>query len=234
MPIIPFQTRDLIPQEFLDDIVTKSDGSFEVNVVLNSRLSEFRTSNVSLLKERDSLKQTLGSDTPETLATMRALQKRADAGSLTSNEAVEAELEKMRQGHKIELSEQRAINNHHKIAQEVQNAVNVQGSGIQVTAVADIIARAKLRFSVEENGALVPRAGGQIVYGQDGLKPETVGAWINSLRADNGHLFIQPAGGGGGQGGDQGQRYTGSQSEHVKSLDGRGKLAYANSTRTPV
>ena len=59
------------------------------------------------------------------------------------------------------------------------------------SAAEDIINRAFGVWTVNDDGSVVPRVGGEILFGPDGRNPVTPGEWVQSLRSQCPHLFLQ-------------------------------------------
>ena len=252
MPLMKFDNKDSIPSEFQDEVKEK-DGKFEINLSLTSKLSEFRDNNVAVAKERDELKATVttltdivgedASEFNETLSKLRETQQQVDDGKLTKQSDITAELtkrtEKMQATHTEELSQKDAkikdqgiklgeLGSEIKrntIHHAVQSVINSKDSGVQPSAAGDIAHRAMSRFVVEGGEVIAKNADGAIIYGNDGTTPESLTEWMESLKKDSPHFFIQSNGGGGG-GGDK--KHGGMDKKEFEGLSGRQKLAVAN------
>lgn len=252
MPLIKFDNKDTIPSE-LHGEVKEVDGKFEINLSLTSKLSEFRDNNVAVAKERDELKETVttlsgivGEDAAEfveELSKLRDTQQQVDDGKLTVKSDITAELnkrtEKMQVTHAEELAQKDAkiTTQESKLGElgseikrntihhAVQSVINSKDSGVQPSAAGDIAHRAMTRFVVENGEVIAKSADGAIIYGSDGTTPESLSEWMEGLKKDSPHFFIQSNGGGGG-GGDK--KYAGHSKDDFDKMSGRQKLSAAN------
>lgn len=253
MPIVVFEAKDQIPSEFHGEVKEK-DGKFEVNLALNSKVAEFRTNNTSISVERDELKakvdtyaKIVGEDPTEfetELTKLRKTQQQVEDGELSAkgdiDSVVASRTEQMRKNHEIQIKElgtQKANlegtvrqlqtdANKNRITSSVQAVIAKKDSGVHPSALTDLSARAAARFKVEDDGSVVAqKTDGSIIYGADGVTPETVEEWISGLKETSPHFFIQSTGGG-ATGGDK--RYGGMSKEDYSNLTAKEKLALAN------
>lgn len=186
--------REEIPAE-LQSLYLERDGAFFLDaegVVEKAKLDEFRSTNVTLVKERDELKKRFeGIDPDEVRKLMEEKRK----------------LELQAQGHKPEeidkqlesLSGERDALNSRLTAIQIDQGVITAATkrGLRPTAIPDITSRARVVFKLV-NG--VPRAfeadGTTVRYGRDGVSPMTVDEWVDAQVSDAPHLFESNAGGG--------------------------------------
>lgn len=105
MPELMFDTQDAVPEVFRP-IAAEKDGKWSINVVPKSEVDEFRTNNLNLARERDSLKSTFGrlqSDVglePDKLedfitsyGELKTIKQQVDDGKLVADSSLEAALE---------------------------------------------------------------------------------------------------------------------------------------------
>lgn len=225
MPKLIFDSKDLIPEGLGEGATELEDGKFEVKVVLQSKLDEFRNTNIEKSKELDSTKAALDqyvsvygevSDFDEAKTSYLDLQEtkqKVDDGKIKESSDIEAELNKrtatMRKDHEEALkaeataraaAEARADASDNKyrrsvIDSHVTAAAIAKDSGVEPTALADLLVRAQSVFKVNEEGAVVAMKGENIIYGADGATPMTPTEWIGGLKEDAPHFFKRSGGG---------------------------------------
>lgn len=255
MPVITFESKDKIP-EGLQDHANEENGVFLINVVPKAKLDEFRENNISLAEERDRLKSTvdrfsaIGSieqleELNTELETLRDLDQKVKDGKLKPGDDFERELENrvrsMRESLEAQLAEAEKRNkeqasqikagderyNSTIIERHVTDAALKEGSGVNTSAIPDILARARSVFKVNENGEVVPMRGDTIIYGEDGATPMTSAEWLGSLKKDAPHFFKDNSGGGAG-GSDDTKYPNGMSKEEFNKLPASERLKYAN------
>lgn len=227
MPEIKFKTKDEIPEEFRAE-AKEVDGSFTVNLVLNSKLAEFRDRNIAVMQERDGLKakvttfETLIGADPDKfkaeLEALRATDQQVKDGKLTASKTIDEEVSRRlnegKAGYEAQIktlanerdSERRAREasdakfRRSIIDREITNAALSGEAGINPAALPDILTRAHAIYQVGENDALVPKRGDTIIYGSDGVSPMQPKEWLKKLVAEAPH-FAKPSSGGGAAGG---------------------------------
>ena len=201
-----FKTREEIPAE-LQPFYAERDGAWTLDaegVVEKSKLDEFRTTNVNLLKERDDLaKRFEGIDPEEVRQLATDKQKLLEERQLKSGEAdkvIEARLKTARaewdKQHGVVVAERDTL--HGRLtAIQIDQAVVTEATkrGLRATAIPDIAARARTNFKLV---AGVPQAfdGETARVGKDGVSPLTLAEWVEALVSDAPHLFEANAGGG--------------------------------------
>jgi hypothetical protein len=203
-----FKTRDEIPAEQAA-LYVERDGAWLLDVdgaVEKSKLDEFRTTNVALIKERDELKKRFeGIDPEEVRRLSEEKQKLEEAQQVKAGE-VEKVVENRLKTAKNEwdkqfssvVTERDALNSRLTAIQIDQGIItSATKRGLRPTAIPDITARARLVFKLV-NG--VPRAfeadGETVRVGKDGMTPMTLDEWVDAQVADAPHLFESNAGGG--------------------------------------
>ena len=229
MPKITFTDRSQVP-EGLD--VAEVDGKFVVEVVNKSKLDEFRDTNINITKERDSLKayrdsvaDIVGDDAAAFKATytdLAATAQKVKDGTLKGTDAITAEVEartkSMREDFERQLVSKaneartatenaRSWEDKHKrslIDSAITKAAINPESGVETTALPDIMTRAYGVFKVQDNGSVVPMDGEAVIYGNDGATPMTPDEWVASLKKQAPHFFKRSAGGGSEGGANKG------------------------------
>ena len=203
-----YDSKEQVPEEHLP-FYAERDGAFVLDVdgvVDKSKLDEFRTSNVELIKERDELKKRFEGIDPEEVQKLaeekrkleeeqqlkagefeKVLEKRVKAIKEDKEKAVEG-LTAERDGLHRQLS---TI----KIDQAVVNVATKRG--LRHTALPDVTSRARSVFKLV-NG--VPTAyesdGTTVRVGKDGITPLNLEEWVDALVSDAPHLFESNSGGG--------------------------------------
>ena len=203
-------TRAEIPAE-LQPFYVERDGAWHLDVegaVDKSRLEEFRTTNIALLKERDELKRRFEGIDPDEVRKLTAEKRQLEeqqqlkAGEVekvleSRVKAVKAELEKQLSGVTLERDSLNA-----RLASiQIDQAVVTEATrrGLRATAIPDITARARNTFRLVNGVPQAFEGDGQTARtGRDGLTPLTVAEWIDQQVSDAPHLFEGNAGGGGG------------------------------------
>lgn len=230
MPEITFKTLDEVPEDLRGDAKTV-DGAFVVNVVSSKKLSEFRDNNVKAMKERDEWKgrfekiaPVIGDDVDKFLQEIPELRKTAQLvadGKLKGSDAIEAaiqarianvqetfkatekDLQNKITAHSTAEAQWKGRYERAVLDQQITNAVIAQDSVANPSALPDILARAAQMFTVQENGTVIAKRDGEVVYGGDGVTPMTPKEWLTKLVAEAPYLGKSSAGGGahGGNGG---------------------------------
>ena len=233
MPKLTYDTNDAVP-ESLREYASEVDGKFVVDVSPTSKVDEFRTTNIAVSRERDTLKATLakvqpviGDDLDAFIVSyneLKAIDQKVKDGSLTTSDKVAAEVENRVADMKRTLEERNAATAAKEAAankraeqaeakykrslidQAVTSAVALTESGASPSAIADILQRAYGVFKVDDNGIVVAMDGELKMYSaEDGTTPLKPMEWITTkLKAQAPHLFKSSSGGGAGGGNQNG------------------------------
>lgn len=187
---------------------------------LRAKVSEFRDNNVKTRGELEKLQERAkafeGLD-PAAAAKARKLieaaeeeeeRKLLEAGDI--NGLVSRRTVRMAQAHeKALLAKEEAAKRAAEEAAQLRDELAVFKIDSQVRehaskigkirqgAEADVLARARRVFRIDEAGKPTPDAAGEVAYGEDG-NPLTVGGFVKALVADAPHLFESGSGGGAG------------------------------------
>jgi len=209
MPLkFKFKTRDEIPGE-QQSFYVERDGAWLLDaegVVEKSKLDEFRTTNVALLKERDELKQRFeGIDPAEVRKLADDKRKLEEAQQVKAGEfekVLDARLKSARaewdKQFSAVTSERDALNGR-LTAIQIDQAVVTEATkrGLRATAIPDITSRARLNFKLVNGVPQAFEGDGQTArMGKDGVSPMTLAEWVDALVSDAPHLFESNAGGG--------------------------------------
>lgn len=255
MPEVLFDTLDQVPDEFREVAKDNGSGKLAVNVVLKSKLDEFRDNNIKVSTERDdfakqneALKGLVGEDAEAFAAELTELRETAQKvkdgklkGDDTITKEVDTRVNQMRDNFDKQLSaavkegnawKERAVASDNKfkrsqVGSAVTNAVVTPESGVNASALPDILERAYKVFQVQDNGDLIAKDGEVTIYGGDGSTPLTVSEWIAKLKESAPHFFKSSAGG--GAGGNGGARTpSGYTAEEFQKLPAQKRLELAH------
>lgn len=184
-----------------------ADGKFYLEVegaVPKAKLDEFRDTNVRVLKELEKFKDVDLTKYQEMLDLSKkaAEKKLIEAGDV--DKIVEARIGEMHTTYTADLAK---LTNDNKVAQRQLEALLIDSavreaamkSGVQPTAVDDVLLRAKSVFQLKDGVSIPLDSSGKIIYGKDGVSPMTVADWTAGLKKTAPHLF-QGSQGGGAQG----------------------------------
>lgn len=235
MPNIYYDTLDECPEGLRQHARELEGGRVTVNVVPESKLSEFRDKNIQLSKENEDLiasntvlKGIVG-DSPDDfknqLDELRAVNQRVKDGELKEGrhieEAIAKRTEEMRKGYQDQLASEAREKSAWKTRAEQENtrykeqvvvsairaACAIPELGVLPTAVDDVVERAKRIFRVSDDGKLTAYNGDAMIYGANGADSVTPQEWVGKLRESNSYFFKgSHGGGGGGEGGNGGGR----------------------------
>ena len=201
-----FKTREEIPAELQPHYVER-DGAWTLDtdgVVEKTKLEEFRTSNVTLLKERDDLKKRFEGIDPDEVRRLADENRSLRTATLSEDakREMDAQLKTTKAGFEKQLaavtSERDALHGRLTAIQIDQAVVNeATKRGLRATAIPDITARARTNFKLVNGVPQAFEADGQTArMGKDGMTPMTLAEWIDALVSDAPHLFEANAGGG--------------------------------------
>jgi hypothetical protein len=256
MPIINFNSLEEVPEGLREGAkADENTGKFAINVVLNSKLDEFRERNVTQSKRLETLepaferyKAVVGDDVSNfenELTQLRDTKKRVDDGELKTNDQIEQavadRIKAVKDGYeetnraarseatsfKQKAEELKTRLDKTRIDKEVTAAVIVPESGVRPEALPDVLERAYRLFKVEDE-KIVPKNGEAIVYGNNGADPMTPTEWLAKLRTEAPHYF--KGNNGGGAGGGNGDKIGGYSKQQVAGMSAAQKLALANDT----
>jgi hypothetical protein len=257
MPIINFDSLEQVPEGLREGAKPDDQtGKYVVNVVLNSKLDEFRERNVEQAKKLEKLEpqvQRLTSIVGEDpaafeneLTQLRDIHKRVNDGELKTNDqieqAVQDRVKAVKDGYEetnkaarneAQTFKQRAETLQQKldrtrIDKEVTSAVIQPDSGVRPEALPDVLERAYRLFKVEDE-KIIPKQGEATVFGSNGADPMTPSEWLVKLRTEAPHYFKGNNGGGAAGGADKIGGFT---RKEVAGLSAAQKLALANDPAT--
>jgi hypothetical protein len=115
----------------------------------------------------------------------------------------------------------------------VDNAVMAAAAdpkiGINPKAMSHVINAARGVFEVDEKGSLTPKdGGGNTMFGEDGVKPMTIGEWFKKLRTTDEFFFLGSSGGGAGGGGGSEKKLGGMTAAELAKLSPTERIRLAN------
>lgn len=180
------------------------DGKYYLAVegaVDKSKVDEFRANNVNLMKQLESLKHIDPAKYNELLALDKKNQEKKLIDSGEIDKIVEGRINEMKSTYETDIKK---LSDQYSIAQRqlesllIDNSVKdaAMKSGVQPTAMEDIILRAKNTFKIKDGSAVPLDNQGNVIYGKDGLTPMSVMDWTASLKKQAPHLFLESQGGG--------------------------------------
>jgi hypothetical protein len=203
-----YPSKDQVPAEQAA-LYVERDGAWFLDadgVVEKSKLDEFRTSNVTLLKERDDLKKRFEGIDPDEFRQLaddkRKLEEAQQVKAGEVEKVIEARLKTARAGwekeHGVVVAERDTL--HGRLtAIQIDQAVVTEATkrGLRPTAIPDITSRARTNFKLVNGVPQAFEADGQTArMGKDGITPMTLAEWVDALVSDAPHLFESNAGGG--------------------------------------
>ena len=215
-----YATKQEIPAE-QQSLYVERDGAWLLDadgVVEKSKLDEFRTTNVALMKERDDLAKKFEGIDPDAVRQLAEdKRKLEEAQQLKAGEVekvIEARLKNARadwdKQHGVVVAERDTLHGRLSAIQIDQAVVNeATKRGLRPTAIPDITARARINFKLVNGVPQAFEADGQTArMGKDGTSPMTLAEWVDALVSDAPHLFEANAGSGaaGSGGGAAGNR----------------------------
>ncbi len=228
MPLLNFESLDLVPEELRSYAKPLKDGESKVsvNVVPSVKIDEFRDNNIALAKERDNLREALeplraivGEDTDGFQAQLQELRltaQRVKDGELKEGRQFEESLgkrtEELRKDYdtrlqaeskekvawKSKFADLETQYKQTKIAHAIKDACMDADSGVDPRAVPDLLNAAMSVFRFEGDGKIVPYEGSLVVYGNDGTTAMTPREWVKRLKEEKPFFFKTSYGGGGG------------------------------------
>ena len=186
------------------------DGKFYLDVegvVAKSKLDEFRSTNIDLLKKLDAFKDVNPAEYKKLKKEIEDAKKR-DENKPDLDKLVEERTRQMREEMQTELDNAKSTN----LSLQSQLSMLLIDSAVKDAAVKsaalpsaidDLLLRARNGFTVENGLAIMKDANGHTVYDKDGSTPMSIDSWVKSLKKSAPHLFNMPTGGG-SQGGGRG------------------------------
>jgi hypothetical protein len=211
-----YPSKDQVPAEQAA-LYVERDGAWILDadgVVEKSKLDEFRTTNITLLKERDDLKKRFEGIDPDEFHQLaddkRKLEEAQQVKAGEVDKVIEARLKSARAGwekeHGVVVAERDTL--HGRLtAIQIDQAVVTEATkrGLRPTAIPDITSRARTNFKLVNGVPQAFEADGQTArIGKDGITPMTLAEWVDALVSDAPHLFESNAGGGAASNGSSG------------------------------
>lgn len=228
MPEITYDTLDAVPEGLREYAKEVDGGKVAVSVVPKAKVDEFRENNIKLNQERESLigrvqtySSVIGEDFDQfkqELDDLRAVKRRVENKELVENGSLDEALAKrtteMRTGYESQIAEKtkeldawrkqveqiQSKFNRSLIDRAVTDAVLNPKSGVNPSALPDILSRAYNTFRVEGEGAVVPYSGDSKLIGADGMSAMTPHEWLSKMRESAPYFFKESTGGGAGSG----------------------------------
>jgi len=202
------KSKDEIPAG-LETHYVERDGAWVLDadgVADKSKLDEFRTTNVALMKERDDLKKRFeGIDPDEVRRLSEEKQRLEEAQQLKAGETekvVEARVKAARgelERQVSTLSSERDALNARLVTIQIDQGVVATATkrGLRATAIPDITSRARSVFRLVNGVPTAFESDGQTVrVGKDGTSAMNLEEWIETQVSEAPHLFEANAGSG--------------------------------------
>ncbi len=194
--------------EALKGLYTEREGAFHLTVegmVDKSKLDDFRTTNTQLKSDLEKLTDKFnGVDLSRYAELVKSDQdnkdkKLVDAGKI--DELLAERTKRMKEEYEKTIQTLESQNHTHVRQLEglvIDNSVRAAAtkSGVQATAVDDVLLRARTVYSLEDGTATPKDRKGEVIYGKDGSTPMAIEEWVKGLEDTAGHLFIKSSGGG--------------------------------------
>jgi len=203
-----YPSKDQVPAEQAA-LYVERDGAWILDadgVVEKSKLDEFRTTNVTLLKERDDLKKRFEGIDPDEFRKLaddkRKLEEAQQVKAGEVDKVIEARLKSARAEWEKQftaVSTERDTLHGRLTAIQIDQAVVTEATkrGLRPTAIPDITSRARTNFKLVNGVPQAFESDGQTArMGKDGITPMTLAEWVDALVSDAPHLFESNAGGG--------------------------------------
>jgi hypothetical protein len=203
-----YPSKDQVPAEQAA-LYVERDGAWILDadgVVEKSKLDEFRTTNVTLLKERDDLKKRFEGIDPDEFRQLaddkRKLEEAQQVKAGEVDKVIEARLKTARAEWEKQfsaVSTERDTLHGRLTAIQIDQAVVTEATkrSLRPTAIPDITSRARTNFKLVNGVPQAFEADGQTArMGKDGITPMTLAEWVDALVSDAPHLFESNAGGG--------------------------------------
>lgn len=200
-----YDTEDEIPAEARSHFAKGDDGKYYLQcdgVVPKTKLEEFRTTNVGLLKERDDLKKRYDGVDPDEWRTLKERKDLLDQGKLVSAEGVDAAVKKRTEAmlaehtKTVEAAIQRATASEAKVAEfmiDGELMKHAAAAKVKQPALTDVLRRGREVFGVKDGKLDAHDDKGNPIYGIGGesLTPKE---YIDKLVKEAPHLFEESNG----------------------------------------
>jgi hypothetical protein len=171
-----------------------------------SKLDEFRTNNIALLKELNELKQRFDGINPDEVRKLAEEKQRLEDEQRVKAGEFDKVLDGRLKAAKTEwdrqfsavTSERDALSSRLTVIQIDQGVIaSATKRGLRATALPDITARARNVFKLVNGVPTAFEADGKTVRnGKDGIAPMTLEEWLDTQVSEAPHLFESNAGGG--------------------------------------
>jgi hypothetical protein len=196
------KSKDEVPAEH-QSLYVERDGAFILDAdgaADKTKLDEFRTNNLALLKQVEDLKKKFEGIDPEQARQLeqskRELEEKAALKAGEVDKVVASRVQSIKSDLERTTAERDALNT--RLADiQINQGVIVAATkrGLRPTAIADLTLRAQRAFKLV-NGVPQAQDEDRIRYGKDGVTPMTLDEWVESLVTEAPHLFESNAGGG--------------------------------------
>lgn len=196
---LKYIVKDLteVPESLREAYIKREDGAYVLDAegaTDKSKVDEFRNTNVELMKKLEGLKDI----DPAKYAELMDLDRQKREKELIEKGEVDKVIAERVKGMKTEhekelkkLADQLGISNRQLETLLIDNAVKSAAvqHGVLPTALDDVVLRAKANFSIVDGKPLMKDGEGNVVYGDDGVTPQSVEGWTKGLKTNAPHLF---------------------------------------------
>jgi len=191
---------------------------------MKAKLDGFRSNNVQLMKDMESLNSKFDGIDVDSYKDMVQKQRDLQDKKLISEGKIEELLEErtltMRQGHNSDLEKLQNSNktlNSQLEGLVVDSAVRNSAikTGVVDTAIDDILLRSKAVFSLKDGKAVPYDKDGNVIYGKGSTNPMTVQEWVDGQQDVAPHLFKAST----GAGSEHGKNFVGEGSRDLSALE---------------
>lgn len=204
------KSKDEIPAELATHYVER-DGAWVLDaegVAEKSKLDEFRSNNVELLRQLEEQRKRFEGIDPEQVRKLSEEKQRLEDEQRVKAGEFDKVLDGRLKAAKTEwdrqfsavTSERDALSSRLTVIQIDQGVIaSATKRGLRATALPDITARARNVFKLVNGVPTAFDADGKTVRsGKDGITPMTLEEWLDTQVSEAPHLFESNAGGGGG------------------------------------
>lgn len=201
-------------------LYVEKEGKFVLpveGVVDKSKLDEFRSNNVALKSQLDELAKKFDGVDPAEFKRLSEEHSKVKNKKLVEEGKIEELLTDrtaaMTKEYNAQIKKQADELGTTRAQLEkllIDNAIQMEAAkaGVRVTAMEDILLRGRQRFKLQDGMAVPVGQDGKVIYGKDGVSPQSMIEWLADLAPAAPHLFESSTGGGTkpGAGGKPGEK----------------------------
>jgi hypothetical protein len=195
-------------EEKYRDLYEAKDGAFVLSAegaVGSDKLAEFRDNNVELKRQLEELAEKFKDIDPAKARELLAESKKITDKKMIESGKVEELLTERTAALRADLEGknknlttllEKATTQLERLV--VDNAIQSEAVklGVRETAVDDVLLRGRQLFKVKDGVAVPLDPNGKVIYGKDGVNPQSIPEWLSGLSTTATHLFKESKGGG--------------------------------------